>query len=142
MHSTRGFFLFLVIVVLAGAGYVAFRPKQSYVPDPNSPIVHLTASNFDAAISGASTPVLVDFWASWCPPCRALEPTLDAIAKEHQGKAVIAKVNVDNEPGLAKRFGVQSIPTMIIFRDGKEAERLLGNKPKEAITQKLLPAGA
>ena len=80
---------------------------------------------------------LVDFWANWCGPCRALTPTIIEVAKEYAGKALIAKLDVDESPVTAERFQVFSIPTMIIFKDGQEVERLVGLSPKNRITEAL-----
>lgn len=99
--------------------------------------VHLTAETFDQTISTPGVPVLVDFWADWCPPCRALGPTIERLATELEGQAVIAKLNVDEAGEIAQRYGISSIPTMIVFRDGKPAERLVGAAPADAIKAQL-----
>jgi len=106
-------------------------------------IVTLTEQTFDEVIGGADTPVLVDFWAEWCGPCKAIAPTLAEIAKEQAGKLTVAKLNVDEHPGLAMRFGVQSIPTILIFSGGELRKTMIGAKPKGALLQELsefLPA--
>ena len=96
---------------------------------------NLTSDTFDGAItSGVS---LVDFWADWCPPCKALGPTIDAIAGEFDERALIAKVDVDENGGLAARFGVQSIPTMLFLRDGEVVDRVTGLATKGAIAARL-----
>lgn len=96
----------------------------------------LTKDNFDAEING-DTPILVDFWASWCGPCRMLMPTIEQLAKEADGKYRVGKVNVDEQGELAMRFGVQSIPTLIVFKNGQEVNRSLGVRPKGAILEML-----
>lgn len=96
----------------------------------------LTKENFDAEIAG-QTPILVDFWASWCGPCRMLMPTIEQLAKEADGKYRVGKVNVDEQGELAMRFGVQSIPTLIVFKNGEEVSRSLGVRPKGAILEML-----
>lgn len=106
-------------------------------------IVTLTEQTFDEVVNAASTPVLVDFWAEWCGPCKAIAPTLAELAKEQEGKLTIAKLNVDEHPGLAMRFGVQSIPTLLVFQDGELRKTMIGAKPKGALLQELsefLPA--
>ena len=88
-------------------------------------ILHLNQDNFDTTVNGAET-ALVDFWAPWCGPCKMLGPVFEEAEKEVNGKAVLAKVNVDEQQDLAVRFGVTSIPTLILFKNGKEVERSLG----------------
>jgi len=97
----------------------------------------LTDATFDESNGGASTPVLVDFWAEWCGPCKAVAPILEEIAGEQAGRITIAKLNVDENMQVAQRYQVQSIPTMIVFRDGQEAKRIVGAKPKAALLQDL-----
>ncbi len=97
---------------------------------------HLTDSNFEQAIKSNKV-ALVDFWANWCGPCRALAPTIVEVTKEYASKALIAKLDVDESPVTAERFQVFSIPTMIIFKDGQEVERLVGLSPKNRITEAL-----
>ena len=89
----------------------------------------LTGSNFDQIIAGEK-PVLVDFWAPWCGPCRMIAPVIEEIAAEFDGRAVVGKVDVDEEPGLAQRFGVMSIPTLIILAGGKVVEQAVGARGK------------
>ena len=92
---------------------------------------NLTASNFNAIIEGSTLPVLVDFWAEWCAPCRMLGPVFKEIEETHATEAVFAKVNIDEESALAIKYNVQSIPTVIVFKNGKEAARLIGVQPKD-----------
>ncbi|MYK75768.1 MAG: thioredoxin [Acidimicrobiaceae bacterium] len=101
------------------------------------PTITLSASTFDEEINSASTPILVDFWAEWCGPCKLIAPILDEIASEQQGTLTVAKLNVDEAPDVARRFGVMSIPTMILFDGGEPAKRMVGAKPKEALLGEL-----
>ncbi|MCP5029546.1 MAG: thioredoxin [Actinomycetia bacterium] len=100
-------------------------------------ITTLSDDTFSEVIGAATEPVLVDFWAEWCGPCKMIAPILDEIAHEQEGKLRIAKVNVDENPGIARQFEVMSIPTMIVFKDGQPARRLVGAKPKAALLDDL-----
>ena len=100
-------------------------------------IAELTDSTFDEEVAGASEPLLVDFWAEWCAPCKMITPILEEIADEHAGKIRIAKLNVDDNIGIARRFEVMSIPTLILFKDGAPQLRLVGAKGKGQLVQEL-----
>ena len=100
-------------------------------------IANLTTESFKSAIGSATTPVLVDFWAPWCGPCKAIAPTLEELANELDGKLKIAKVNIDDHDSIAAEYGVRAIPTMILFKAGKVAETLVGMMPKAALKAKL-----
>lgn len=101
-----------------------------------SPVI-ITDGNFADEVGQSKMPVLVDFWAAWCGPCRMIAPIIDALAKELAGKVKIGKLDVDANQMTAARFHVQSIPTMIIFKDGKEVDRIIGGQSKEAILRRL-----
>lgn len=95
--------------------------------------VKITKENFEEAVLQSQLPVLVDFWATWCGPCRMLAPILEELAEEYDGKAVIGKINVDEEPELANQFGITSIPTILLFKDGQISATSVGYRPKEQL---------
>ena len=97
----------------------------------------LTDQSFDEEIKSAAEPVLVDFWAEWCGPCKMVAPILDEIASDNQGKVKIAKVNIDENLELARRFDVMSIPTLLVFADGEVKKRLVGAKGKAQLLEEL-----
>ena len=99
-------------------------------------IVHVTEGTFDGAVT-SERPVVVDFWAEWCGPCRAIAPVLEQIAQERGDEVTIAKVNVDEQPGLAGRFGIRSIPTLMFFKDGLAQATVVGAVPKAEILKQL-----
>ena len=100
-------------------------------------ITNLTTDTFKAAIASATTPLLVDFWAPWCGPCKAIAPILDELATELDGQVKIAKVNIDDNDAIAAEYGIRAIPTMLVFKNGKVAEQIVGMMPKAALKAKL-----
>jgi thioredoxin 1 len=100
-------------------------------------IVQVTDQNFETTVGGAIQPVLVDFWATWCAPCKMLKPVIDELAVEYQGRVTIAELDVDANPVTASKFAVLSIPSLILFRGGKPAERIVGYKPKAYLKQRI-----
>lgn len=100
-------------------------------------IVHLSTSTFDELVRSADKPVVVDFWAEWCGPCRAIAPILDEIAAEHSDRLTIAKVDADDNPELLMRYNVMSIPTLLVFSGGEVSKRMVGAKGKSQLLQEL-----
>lgn len=95
----------------------------------------LTEDNFDEEVLNSGTPVLVDFWAEWCGPCKTVGPTIEELAKEYKGRAKVGKVNVDQYPGIAEKYGIRGIPTLILFSKGEVAEQLVGVQSKEKMVE-------
>jgi thioredoxin 1 len=100
-------------------------------------IATLTDATFDETIGASAEPVVVDFWAEWCGPCKMIAPILDEISRENAGKVTVAKLNVDENPDVARRFDVMSIPTLIVFKDGMAQKRLIGAKGKGQLLAEL-----
>ena len=100
-------------------------------------VQELTDANFTTVIGGTSQPVLVDFWAEWCGPCRMLAPTVDALADELQDKAVIAKLNVDENPSVPGTYGIRSIPALLVFKDGQLVDQAVGVRSKDDLKRML-----
>ena len=102
-------------------------------------ISHLTQDTFKAAVAASSTPLLVDFWAPWCGPCKAIAPILEELAIEYDSKLTIAKVNIDDHGSIAADYNIRAIPTMLLFKDGKLAEQIVGMLPKATLKTKIGP---
>jgi thioredoxin 1 len=101
------------------------------------PALEITSTNFQGEVVESDVPVLVDFWAEWCGPCRMVGPVVDEISEDYAGRIKVAKLDVDAEPGLAGRFGVLSIPTIVLFKDGEVIEQSVGAKPKDRLVREL-----
>lgn len=133
-----GTFLLLcgaTLAIQSGCGKTPANRKKSAVP--SQPAVELTSENFQREVLDSKQPVMVDFWAPWCGPCVAFGPTVEELAAEFDGRAVVGKLNVDDEPDLADRYEISGIPTVLIFKDGKIAERYVGGSSKEALSLRL-----
>lgn len=104
---------------------------------PNT--LEFTDTNYDTEVKQSNLPVLVDFWATWCPPCKMLTPIIDEIATEMVGKLKVGKVDTDASPEVRDSFGINSVPTMVLMKGGEEVERMVGFMPKETILGKLAP---
>jgi thioredoxin len=101
--------------------------------------IMVTDANFSATVASSKLPVLLDLWAAWCGPCRMIAPTIEQLASELAGRVLVGKLDVDANPQTASQFGVQSIPTLLILKNGREVDRLVGAQPKNAILQHLQP---
>ncbi len=99
--------------------------------------IELTDDTFEAEVLNADIPVLVDFWAPWCGPCRMVAPVVEEIAKDYEGRIKVGKVNTESNQKIAAKYGIMSIPTLMIFKGGKEVERIIGAQPKEAMAGKI-----
>ncbi len=102
-----------------------------------SELIHVTDAEFAETVLGSSQPVLVDFWADWCGPCKMIAPVVEELAAEYDGKFSFTKVDVDANPQTAMQFGIRSIPTLLLFKDGQVAEQVVGAVPKSVLKQKI-----
>jgi thioredoxin 1 len=98
-------------------------------------VKEVSDTSFEQDVLQSKQPVLVDFWAAWCGPCRMIAPIVDAVAEQYNGSASVVKVNVDENPSISQRYGIKGIPTLILFREGKEEERIVGATSKEALSR-------
>ena len=100
-------------------------------------VKEVSDNSFESDVLKSDRPVLVDFWAQWCAPCRMLAPTVEAVAEKYEGSAMVVKLNVDDNPAVSQRYGIKGIPTLILFKNGKEEERVVGATSKEAIARMI-----
>ncbi len=100
-------------------------------------VINLTDLNWEEEVVNSSVPVLVDFWAPWCGPCRIIAPIIEELAKEYEGKIKVGKLNTDENPQVSMRYGIRAIPTLILFKNGEIADTRIGVQPKEALRQML-----
>jgi len=126
---------------MSAAGNTTQRTKAIIAPTTGDAqmgnVVELNDQNFESEVLKAAEPVLVDFWAPWCGPCRMVAPVVEELAQENAGKAKIAKIDIDNSPNTAAAFGISSIPTLMIFKGGEVAERFVGVQPKKRIQEAI-----
>ncbi len=102
-----------------------------------SSLAHFNDANFDQEITASTLPVLVDFWAEWCGPCHMIAPLVEQISAEYQGRLLVGKLNVDESPQIASKFGIRGIPTLLLFKQGKPVEQIIGAVPKAQIISKI-----
>ena len=113
------------------------KPPRAEAPAGDGHPLVVTDANFEQVVLGANVPVLVDFWAAWCGPCRMVAPTVEELGREFAGRALMAKLDVDANPATARRYGVMSIPTLIFFHNGQEVDRAVGVQPADVLRHKL-----
>jgi len=99
--------------------------------------LQITDSNFDELVLNSDKPVLVDFWAEWCGPCRVVGPIVEELSKDYEGRAVVGKVDVDNNPNISMKYGIRNIPTLLVFKNGEIVDKQVGAVPKTVLAQKL-----
>jgi len=133
--------------MFAGRGQNAFMPtlaqdleivaRGDAHTDPARRLVHLTDQNFESEVIKSDKPVLVDFWAEWCAPCRMVAPVVEQINEDYAGAIKVGKLDVDSSPVISAQLGVMSIPTLILFRDGKPVQRMVGFQPRPSLKSKI-----
>jgi len=119
---------------LQGKEHVTYQAQQR---THNNMALEFTDSNFEELVLKSDKPVLVDFWAEWCGPCRMVGPVVEELSKEYDGRAVVGKLNVDNNAAISMKYGIRSIPTLLVFKNGEIVDRAVGAVPKSQLAQKL-----
>jgi len=118
-------------------GMVATDPAERPLSTSEAEPVHVTDESFAELVLGAELPVMVDFWAPWCGPCRMVAPIVEELAQAYDGRVLMAKMNTDENPQTPSRYGIMGIPTLILFRDGEEMDRVVGFVPRKALEERL-----
>ena len=130
--------LFPAILASTALGALALTTlNTASAKDSEKSVVVLDSKSFDSEVTNAEGVALVDFWATWCGPCIALAPTVEDVAKDYKGKVTVGKIDVDKIKDVTEKYKIQAMPTLIIFKDGKEVDRIVGGVPKATITAKL-----
>jgi thioredoxin 1 len=124
---------------IVGRSRIQEKPLDKFSTTVAATPIEVTDADFESLVLESPTPVLVDFWATWCQPCKMIAPVLEEIAAQESERIVIAKLDVDNNQGTSIRYGVLSIPTLILFKNGQETERIVGFLPKERLMARLKP---
>lgn len=119
--------------------FYIFAPFFTIIQNILAMALEATDGNFDEMVLQSDKPVIVDFWAEWCGPCRIVGPIVEEVGVEYQGKAIVAKVDVDSNPGITARYGIRNIPTILFFKNGEVADKQVGAVPKSTIVNKLEP---
>ncbi len=121
-----------------GSGHAGAASRPASAPRGHDHPVHLTDATFDQMVQNADTPVLVDFWAQWCGPCHMIAPAVEALASEFSGRLLVGKLNVDENPRVAARYGIMSIPTLLVFKNGRVVDQIVGALPAPALRQRVM----
>jgi len=133
------FTLLLIIIISKTEGKQKKMNENKSFADVSSNVITLTEQNFNNEVLKPDIPVVVDFWAPWCGPCRTLSPVIDELAEQYEGKIIFGKLNVDENEKLSRQYGINAIPHLIIFNKGKVEERIIGLHSKAEIEEKLIP---
>ena len=130
----RNIIIFFIVLVVSG---LAYWMNKAPMVDNHEAIIELTDDNFEDKILKSKLPILVDFWAAWCGPCKQIAPIVNELAESYKGKLLVGKVDVDKFPGISQKCEIRGIPTLLLFKDGKLVERIVGAVPKEQLEAKI-----